>query len=260
MNRPDAKWRSDRWTCRSTRRLGPRSQARSDPVRSAIRLPAQPDHHAVRRPERQLAFDGVASHDPELRIEAPEGRMALDGFVDIGGRNPVLGLHARSELGPCTRGATDPGRCVADSARVRGARRKPSLTAADPVASPTLDSQPQAETLGIRIFHSVEHPRKVNRSMGTASAFISSTSRRQPGSLSCERRIAVPGQRRVRRQPRPPRRGMDGCRRGSRVVSAGYTLPCVDRHTRVRSRGPRLRPPRCHRAAICCPGSRLMRR
>ena len=45
----------------------------------------------------QIAFDGLRVTVPDLRMDSPEGRLVLRGFVDVSGRNPRLDLHGRLE-------------------------------------------------------------------------------------------------------------------------------------------------------------------
>jgi outer membrane protein assembly factor BamA len=85
----------------------------------------------------RLGFDGVRVTVPELRVDTPEGRLALQGFVDVAGKDPQLNLQARldADLARAARLIPDP--TTVDSASIRGTVEVVA-TAGGAVASPTL--------------------------------------------------------------------------------------------------------------------------
>ena len=110
MNRPVARWRSDHWTCRSTRHPGPRARARLDRARSAFgcrRQPASPSRSPARLPAR-LAFDGVARHGPRpaRRRRRKAGSRLRDSSTSAE-EIRASSMHAQLDADACASGATD---------------------------------------------------------------------------------------------------------------------------------------------------------
>ena len=210
----------------------------------------------------QLAFDGVRVTIPDLRMDTPEGRIVLRGFVDAGGPKSESRPARTSGRGPCASGATDPGQ-PDSSCGVRRFRQHPRRCGArrDSHAdrSPRqrwISPQQAAKWRTDRSRAFASSPG--HRSTGTASGFISSTSRRHRA--PCKRAARLPCQ--------------------ERGIGAAASLSSWDGRMSTwiaRCQAPAMRFPRRSARArrvvrscalirpttawtTCCPGSRLMLR
>src|SRR5688572_17124748 len=173
----------------------------------------------------QLAFDGVRVTIPDLRMDAPEGRIVLRGFVDIGGRKPTLDLHGRldanlTRAAPLIQASLIPSGAPADSAGIRGALEL-VVTARGSVASPALDLAATGREVAYGPLQSGSI--SARSSVGENRVRIHQLDVSSPtGSLSARGEIALPG------TPSEPSRlvlGWTDVDVDRAMVSAGYALP-----------------------------------
>jgi outer membrane protein assembly factor BamA len=91
----------------------------------------------------QLAFDGVRVTAPDLRIETPEGRIVLRGFVDVTGPNPGLDLQGRVDVDLARAARLIPATLIPPATSGEGPAVRGHIelvaTARGSVASPTVD-------------------------------------------------------------------------------------------------------------------------
>ena len=208
------------------RRLRDRGRAHLGPARSVFGCP--PDRQTITLSGTlagQLAFDGVRVTIPDLRMDTPEGRIVLRGFVDIGGRNPGLDLHGRldADLARAARlipASLIPAGASADSARIRGALEL-VVTARGSVASPMLDLAATGREVAYGLFQSVSifaRSSVEGNRVRLHQLDVSSPA----GSLHASGEIAMPG---TRAEPSRLVVGWTDVDVDRALVSAGYALP-----------------------------------
>ena len=143
-----------------------------------------------------LAFDGIRVTVQDLRIDAAEGRLALSGFVDVGGKDPRLDVRAHvdadvaraARLMPSALTRPPPaGAAASIQGTVKGA-----LTASGSVASPTLDLALTGDRLA---YGPLEGVRLVTKSsLGRNRIHIHQLDFSSPsGSVHASGEIALPG-------------------------------------------------------------------
>ena len=173
----------------------------------------------------RLAFDGVRVTVHDLRIDAAEGRLASSGFVDVGGKDPRLSMHAQldADVARAVRLMAPP---AGGAANIQGSV-KVVLTATGSVASPSVDVAATGDGLA---YGSLEGVRLVTKSSLSGNRVLvhqldlSSPS----GSLQGSGEIALPGADGPGSPPPAPGRlavrwtDIDLDRA---LESAGYTLP-----------------------------------
>jgi outer membrane protein assembly factor BamA len=179
----------------------------------------------------RLAFDGVRVTVHDLRIDAAEGRLASSGFVDVGGKDPRLGIDAQLDadlaravrLMPATLAPPSP---PGAAAGIQGTV-KVVVTASGSIASPTLDLAATGDRLAYGPFKDVRLVTKSSLRENRVHIHLLDVSS-PSGSLHASGEIALPGANAPKSpEPKPSRLAVrwTDVDLDRALESAGHRLP-----------------------------------